>query len=41
MPVDTEKLLNVLLDAGFEFVVIGGTAALAHGAMTPTLDLDS
>jgi hypothetical protein len=40
MAADTEKLLSALLDAGVEFVVIGGTAALAHGATTPTLDLD-
>jgi hypothetical protein len=37
---DTPRLLQALLDAGVEFVVIGGTAALAHGAMTPTKDLD-
>ena len=40
MDADTQRLLQALLDAGFEFVVIGGTAALAHGAMTPTKDLD-
>src|SRR5262245_49410963 len=37
---DTEQLLQALLDAEFEFVVIGGTAALAHGVTTPTQDLD-
>lgn len=40
MAADSDKLLCALLDAGVEFVVIGGTAALAHGATTPTLDLD-
>ncbi len=40
MEADTPRLLQALLDAGVEFVVIGGTAALAHGAMTPTKDLD-
>jgi hypothetical protein len=40
MAADTKTFLCALLDAEFEFVVIGGTAALAHGAMTPTLDLD-
>jgi predicted nucleotidyltransferase len=37
---DSEQLLRALLDAGLEFVVIGGAAALAHGALTPTRDLD-
>jgi hypothetical protein len=37
---DSRRLLRALLDAGLEFVVIGGTAALAHGALTPTKDLD-
>jgi hypothetical protein len=36
--VDSPRLLRALIDAGFEFVVIGGAAALAHGAMTPTRD---
>ncbi len=40
MTVDTDKLLRTLLDAEFEFIVIGGIAALAHGAATPTNDLD-
>ena len=40
MTTDTERLLTVLLDAKVEFVVIGGIAALAHGAITPTFDLD-
>jgi hypothetical protein len=35
-----QQLLEVLYDSGFEFIVIGGTAALAHGAITPTRDID-
>lgn len=37
---DSPRLLRALLEAGFDFVVIGGAAALAHGALTPTRDLD-
>ena len=40
MTAQTEKLLTVLVDAGFEFIVIGGVAAIAHGAVSPTQDLD-
>lgn len=40
MTTETEKLLNILLDSSVQFVVIGGIAALAHGASTPTQDLD-
>ncbi|MEX1368254.1 MAG: hypothetical protein AB1Z98_34305 [Nannocystaceae bacterium] len=40
MGFDSERLLRALIDADFEFVVIGGAAALAHGALTPTRDLD-
>ena len=40
MTTDTPQLLARLLDAQVEFVVIGGTAALVHGATTPTVDLD-
>lgn len=36
----TDVLLQNLLDTGLEFVVIGGVAAIAHGATTPTQDLD-
>jgi predicted nucleotidyltransferase len=35
-----QQLLEVLYDSGFEFIVVGGTAALAHGAVTPTRDVD-
>jgi predicted nucleotidyltransferase len=34
------RLLEVLVDGGVEFVVIGGVAATAHGAARTTLDLD-
>lgn len=30
------RLLELLHDSGFEHIVIGGTAAIAHGAVTPT-----
>lgn len=40
MATQTEVLLEVLLDAGVEFIVVGGIAAVAHGAITPTQDLD-
>jgi len=33
-------LLTLLVDAGVRFVVIGGVAAIAHGASTFTRDLD-
>ena len=36
----TERLLEVLADSGLDFVVIGGVAAIAHGATTATQDLD-
>jgi len=36
----TERLLEVLADSGLHFVVIGGVAAIAHGATTATQDLD-
>jgi hypothetical protein len=34
------ELLRRLVDAGVEFVIIGGFAAIAHGARRTTLDLD-
>lgn len=37
---DTPRLLTLLVDAGVRFVVIGGVAAIAHGASTFTRDLD-
>lgn len=36
----TERLLLLLADAGLPFVVIGGIAANAHGAVRQTEDLD-
>lgn len=36
----TTALLRLLTDAGFEFVVVGGVAATAHGSSAMTLDLD-
>lgn len=33
-------LLRVLADAGVEFILVGGAAATAHGAVRLTLDLD-
>ena len=37
---DTPRLLALLDDAGVAFVLIGGVAAIAHGAATFTRDLD-
>ena len=37
---DLEALLRILCEAGVDFIVIGGTAAVLHGAPTTTLDLD-
>lgn len=37
---DIVELLRALHDAGVEFVVVGGAAAVLHGAPTTTLDLD-
>ncbi len=37
---DLEALLEVLTGAGLEFVVVGGVAAVLHGAPITTLDLD-
>lgn len=39
-PLDLGRLLRALDDHGVEFVVIGGLAAIAHGARRMTLDLD-
>ncbi len=36
----TPELLRLLLEASVEFVIIGGVAAIAHGASTFTLDCD-
>lgn len=37
---DFERLLAVLASAGVRFVVVGGVAAAAHGAIRTTRDLD-
>lgn len=37
---DLEALLQALVDAGVEFIVVGGAAAILHGAPTATQDLD-
>jgi predicted nucleotidyltransferase len=33
-------LIRLLVDAGVEFIIVGGVAAAAHGATRTTLDLD-
>jgi hypothetical protein len=37
---DIRGLLTALQNANVQFCVIGGVAAIAHGALTPTHDLD-
>jgi len=37
---DFEALLQLLVDAQVEFIIVGGAAATAHGASRLTLDLD-
>lgn len=37
---DLEALIEALVDAKIEFIVIGGAAAVLHGAPTTTQDLD-
>ena len=39
-PLDFGRLLGVLAEAGVRFIVVGGTAALAHGAARLTQDVD-
>jgi hypothetical protein len=38
--VDLERLLPALSEAGVEFIVVGGVAAIVHGSARLTLDLD-
>jgi hypothetical protein len=38
--IDAAKALRVLSEAGIDFVVVGGAAAIAHGSARLTLDLD-
>jgi predicted nucleotidyltransferase len=40
MTPDFSKLIATLTDAGFEFVIIGGYAAVTHGSSQVTRDLD-
>ena len=40
MPQDFLKLLNLLADAGAEFVIVGGVAAFLHGGRRVTYDVD-
>jgi hypothetical protein len=37
---DLEALIRALVDAGIAFVVVGGAAAVIHGAPVTTQDLD-
>ncbi|MBX3126318.1 MAG: hypothetical protein KF718_06355 [Polyangiaceae bacterium] len=37
---DFGGLIARLVDAGVEFIIVGGVAAAAHGAARTTLDLD-
>ena len=39
-PQQTDELLGLLHDAGVQFVVVGGVAAICHGSATMTRDLD-
>lgn len=39
-PPQLERLLEVLHTSGFECIIVGGTAAVAHGATTQTDDID-
>ena len=37
---DLESLLDALVGAGVEFIVVGGAAAVLHGAPVTTQDVD-
>jgi predicted nucleotidyltransferase len=37
---NTPELIRRLLETGFEFVVVGGVAAIAHGSASFTVDFD-
>ncbi len=39
-PLDVERILGTLAGHGVEFILVGGVAAIAHGASRLTLDLD-
>jgi len=38
--IDFEQILPLLADAGVEFVIVGGLAAIIHGSARATFDLD-
>ena len=38
--IDFEQMLPLLADAGVEFVIVGGLAAIVHGSARATFDLD-
>lgn len=38
--IDFEQMLPLLADAGVEFVIVGGLAAIIHGSARATFDLD-
>lgn len=40
MQQSNDRLLRCLVDGGVDFVIVGGIAAIAHGALRTTLDLD-
>lgn len=40
MPQDYLKLLELLADAGCEFIIVGGVAAFLHGGRRVTYDVD-
>lgn len=40
MSVDFPRLLHALNEAGVEYLIVGGVAAIAHGAARVTYDLD-
>ncbi|MGH9279360.1 MAG: nucleotidyl transferase AbiEii/AbiGii toxin family protein [Acidimicrobiales bacterium] len=39
-PLDVERILSTLTRRGVEFLLVGGVAAIAHGARRLTVDLD-
>src|SRR5687767_2459545 len=39
-PLDTSRLLETLNSHGVEYLIVGGVAAIAHGAQRPTNDVD-
>lgn len=39
-PLDVERILATLTEHGVEFLLVGGVAAIAHGARRLTVDLD-